>query len=83
MQNKEDKDLDYKVILEKLSALSMDQFLDLGMGGLSYIKPVGVVNGKSVYALHGADGSHIATGQDVLTLNVIATQNNLIPMSLQ
>jgi hypothetical protein len=83
MHNKTDKDLDYKVILEKLSALSLDQFMDLGMGGLSYIKPAGNINGKPIYALHGADGSHIATGQDIPTLHVIASQNNLIPMSIQ
>ena len=57
--------------------------MDLGMGGLSYIRSVGHVNGKMLYSLHGADGSHIATGQDMATLHVIASQNNLIPMSVQ
>jgi len=81
MENKNDKDLNLDVILEKLSDLSDTEFLDLGNGGLSYIKSVEGVD--DTYALHAADGSHIATGQDMATLHVIAKQQDLIPMTIQ
>jgi len=83
MENKNDKDLDIEVILEKLSGLSDTEFLDLGNGGLSYIKSLGDIDDVATYALHAADGSHIATGQDMATLHVIAKQQNLIPMTIQ
>lgn len=78
-----DKDFDHDLIVEKLIALSAREFLHLGNDGLSYIRPVGFQNGKNTFTLCGADGSHIATGQDVETLHVIARQNNLIPMQIQ
>ena len=83
MDNKNDKDLNLEVILEKLSGLSDTEFLDLGNGGLSYIKSVDGVDDVQTYALHAADGSHIATGQDMAVLHVIAKQQDLIPMTIQ
>ena len=76
-------DLDHEVMLEKLSALTAEEFLGLGSEGLSYIKYVGHYDGKDTYTLFAADGSHIATGQDAETLRVIARQNSLISMSIQ
>lgn len=83
MNNDSEKDLNIEIILEKLSGLTDTEFLDLGNGGLSYIKSVGFNDDNEIYALHGADGTHIATGQDMETLHVIAQQNNLIPMTIQ
>ncbi len=80
---KTDNDLNLDKILEKLSGLSDAEFLDLGNGGLSYIKSVGHHDAHELFALHGADGSHIATGQDVAALHVIAKQHQLIPMTIQ
>ena len=77
------KDLNLDVITQKLTRLSDDEFLGLGAGGLSYIKPIDHQESYDLYALHGADGSHIATGQDADVLHVIARQNNLIPMTVQ
>lgn len=78
-----DRDLNLDVILEKLSGLSDAEFLDLGNGGLSYIKLVDGATDQKTYALHAADGSHIATGQDIATLHVIAKQQDLISMTIQ
>lgn len=81
--NKDNKDIQHDIIVEKLSGLTDAEFLGLGNDGLSYIKPLGEQNGIILYALHGADGSHIATGQDMATLSVIAKQSHLIPMNVQ
>jgi hypothetical protein len=75
-------DLEYTLILEKLTALTSQEFLGLGADGLGYIKAMGMNDGKETYTLHAADGSHIATGQDVATLHIIARQNGLIPMAI-
>jgi len=71
------------ITVENLEALTAEEFLSLGFGGLSYIKSIGQHDGHSLFALHGADGSHIATGQDVPTLRRIAVENHLVPMGMQ
>lgn len=82
-KNNKDNDLNLNIILEKLSGLTDTEFLNLGSGGLSYIKSAGHRDNHELFALHGADGSHIATGQDVETLHVIAKQHDLLPMTIQ
>lgn len=78
-----DTDLHPDHISKKLAALTDAEFLDLGAGGLSYITISAHHQDEPVYTLHGADGSHIATGQDLNTIHVIAQQHHLIPMSVQ
>ena len=73
----------HDLIIRKLANLSSEEFMDLGSDGLSYIKPVATKGGTALYALHSANGSHIATGQDIATLKTIAMQQSLAPMSLQ
>lgn len=73
----------HDMIIHKLESLSVQEFLNLGADGLSYIKQVGSQDGNPLYALHSANGSHIATGSDVATLKHIALQNELAPMPLQ
>lgn len=70
-------------VIEHLQSLTAKEFLDFGADGLSYIKPAGIVNDKPIFALHSADGSHIATGQDIPTLRTIAQQHNMVPTNLQ
>ena len=73
----------HDMIVEKLASMSLEEFLDLGNDGLSYIKSVKDKDGNDIYALHAANGSHIATGQDILLLKAIAVQNELTAMALQ
>lgn len=70
-------------IAERLSSLSAPEFLALGADGLAYIKPVTSHDDQMTYAIHAADGSHIATGQDLGVLKAIAMQHNLVPMQIQ
>lgn len=67
----------------RLSSLSTLEFLELGTEGLAYIKPVAMREDEQVYSIFAANGSHIASGQDVDVLQAIARQYNLIPLSLQ
>jgi len=74
---------DDDAVLQRLSTLSVQEFLDLGSDGLSYIRSAGTRDGVENFTLCGADGSHIATGQNIQALYVIAKQHDLIPMSVQ
>ncbi len=71
------------MIIKRLASLTRQEFLNLGTDGLSYIKPVDGQDGKEMYALHSANGSHIATGTDIAALKTIAVDQHLAPMSLQ
>ena len=73
----------HDTMIDRLINLSHEEFLDLGSDGLSYIKYVGNQDGHDIYALHAANGSHIATGQDIGILKSIAGQNELAAMALQ
>jgi hypothetical protein len=78
------EDLNLDVIAEKLTAMTAQEFLNLGADGLAYIKNIGPnENGQDLYALFSADGGHIATGQDVEKLKIIATSQTFLPLSVQ
>jgi len=85
MPNKvNDLELSLDIIAEKLTAMTAQEFLNLGADGLSYIKDLGKgKDGSALYALHAGDGSHIATGQDPDALRVIAKQHHTLPMQVQ
>jgi hypothetical protein len=67
----------------RLQALSTIEFLALGMDGLAYIRPLGLVDDVETYTVCAADGTHIATGPDAMVLKAIANQQNLTAMSIQ
>lgn len=70
-------------MVKRLIDLSDEEFLGFGSDGLSYIKCVDDHQGLKLYALHSADGSHIATGQDLAAVQAIAIQNELVPVAVQ
>ena len=74
---------DHKNLSEKLSNMTEEEFLDLGDGGLSYIKVMHGDDNEIIYALHTAKGDHIATGQDINQIHQIALDHHLIPVSVQ
>ncbi len=78
-----DTNLHPDLIAKKLAAMTDAEFLDLGAGGLSYIKEVGNDPLQPTYTLCGADGGHIASGQDIEAIHIIAQQHRLIPMMVQ
>jgi hypothetical protein len=74
---------EHRDLSEKLSNMTPEEFLDLGDGGLSYIKITHGKNNEIIYALHTAKGDHIATGQDSNLIQKIALEQHLIPVSVQ
>jgi hypothetical protein len=80
--NSTPKDIDYISMIERLSAMSPQEFLELGANGFSYIKTISLKNETPLFMLCAADGSHIATGQNFSTLEVIARQNNLVSLTI-
>ena len=50
-------------VIEKLRALSANDFATLGMSDLAYVKPV-QVDGRPAYAIHAADGTQMAVVND-------------------
>ena len=76
---------DQDLVVEKLMALSTEEFQDFGAEGLGYIKVLGEMDesDQPLFALHSANGSHIATGDDMNALLSIASQNHMVPMSVQ
>lgn len=73
----------FENMADRLQSLSTIEFLALGMDGLAYIKPLGVIDDVETYTVCAADGTHIATGPDAMVLKAIATQQNLTAMSIQ
>lgn len=72
------KDRMEELIVKQLTSMSEQDFKALGSEGLAYIKLVGKVDDVDMYAVHAADGSHIASGQDVALLRAIANQQNYV-----
>jgi len=75
-----DKILD---ITTRLSSLSPLEFLELGADGFAYIKPTIMVENEQIYSIFAANGSHIASGQNIDVLHALARQHNLVPLNLQ
>lgn len=73
----------HDVMVRQLEKLSNEEFMNFGTDGLSYIKPVPGKEGFKLYSLHSANGSHIATGQDLAMLQSIAAENHLVSVALQ
>ena len=73
---------DHNEIVSKLESLSTVEFLALGMDGLAYIKPLGLVDDVETFTVNAADGSEIATGPDRDVLQAIAHQKNLTAVTV-
>ena len=78
-----DKNFNQDGMAQQLAALSIEDFLNLGNDGLSYIRLVDRRDGGQAYALYGADGSFISSKEDIEALYVTARQNNLTPLVVQ
>lgn len=70
-------------VTSRLANLSAGEFMALGADGLAYIRRVKGDDPLAVYAVHSADGNHIASGPDIAVLRAIAAQQNLVTMPLQ
>ena len=70
-------------LTEKLTLMSAGDFKALGTDGVAYIKSMGIVDDIPSYAVHAADGSHIASGPDIAVLRAIAGQQNLVSVMQQ
>jgi len=75
--------IDSSTLSKKLSSMTQDEFLDLGHDGMSYIKRIEHNDEGVLYALHAANGHHIATGQNMDHIQKIAFEHHLVPLSIQ
>lgn len=67
---------------QRLKILSTADFLNFGAQHIAYIKPV-TVEGKSMYAVHAADGTAIGMSDTVDTAHVVIRQNDMFAVMLQ
>ena len=70
------------ILTNHIKTMSDHDFKALGAEGLAYIRPTGENNNVATYAVHSADGSHIASGPDIAILQAIALQHNRIAVLL-
>ncbi|MFO0996902.1 MAG: DUF1150 family protein [Alphaproteobacteria bacterium] len=61
--------------------MTVDQFAAFGMSDIAYVKPV-VVDGRTAYAIHAADGRPVAVMEDRDVALAAIRQNNLEPMGI-
>ncbi|MCP4330392.1 MAG: DUF1150 family protein [Alphaproteobacteria bacterium] len=61
--------------------LSPEKFAVLGLNQLAYVKPI-TVDGRLVFAIHGADGSELAVFEDRETAFVAARRNDFEAVSV-
>ncbi len=71
-------DHDTSINLIDIRHLSAEQFSNLGVSQLAYVKPV-MLNGSRAFAIHGADGTPMAmAGNEDVALAAIA-QHEMVP----
>ena len=58
--------------------LSPEQFAQLGMAKLAYVKPV-IVNGNSGFAIHAADGTPMALADNRDVAIAAIVQHEMMP----
>lgn len=61
--------------------ISEDQLAKLGLPHLAYLKPV-MMNGEAAYAIHAADGTHMAMVADRNLAIAAVIQNEMFPTSV-
>ena len=67
---------------QRLKNLSPVDFLNLGQSEFVYVRPV-QHDGKTVFAVHGANGDNLFTHETRDGAIITARQNNLYPLTLQ
>lgn len=58
--------------------LTQEQFAQLGMAQLAYVKPV-IVNGDNGFAIHAADGTPMAVAADRDVAIAAIVQHEMVP----
>lgn len=61
--------------------LSSTEFTALGVGAVAYVKPV-TAEGKTAFAIHGADGTPLALAANRDLAFAVVRQNELEPVSV-
>ncbi len=59
-------------------AITPDQLQRLGLSQMAYVKPV-FLNGATMFAIHGADGSPMALAEDRNLALAAIVQHEMIP----
>jgi len=65
-------------VMVDVRKLSQEQFAQLGMAKLAYVKPV-IVNGNAGFAIHAADGTPMALAPDRDVAIAAIVQHEMLP----
>jgi hypothetical protein len=65
-------------VMVDVRKLSQEQFAQLGMARLAYVKPV-IVNGATGFAIHAADGTPMAMATDRDVAIAAIVQHEMLP----
>lgn len=65
-------------VMVDVRKLSQEQFAQLGMARLAYVKPV-IVNGSTGFAIHAADGTPMAMATDRDVAIAAIVQHEMLP----
>jgi len=68
-------------VMVDVRKLSPEQFAQLGMTHVAYVKPV-IVNGASSFAIHAADGTPMAVAGDRDVAIAAILQHEMQPLSV-
>ena len=70
--------IETKTVRINVRAITPDQLQQLGMTQLAYVKPV-LLNGATMFAIHGADGSPMAVADNRDLAMAAILQHEMIP----
>jgi hypothetical protein len=65
-------------VMVDIRSLSEEQFAQLGLAKLAYVKPV-IVNGTAGFAIHAADGTPMALAEDRNVAIAAMVQHEMMP----
>lgn len=65
-------------VIVDIRKMSPEQFAQLGMTRLAYVKPV-IVNGEAGFAIHAADGTPMAIADDRDVALAAIVQHEMVP----
>jgi hypothetical protein len=71
-----DNDVRPKVV--NIRHLSTEQFSNLGVSQMAYVKQV-MMNGARAFAIHGADGTPMAVADDEAVARAAIVQHEMVP----
>jgi len=66
------------LVMVDVRKLSQEQFAQLGLARLAYVKPV-IVNGTAGFAIHAADGTPMAMATDREVAIAAIVQHEMLP----